>query len=64
MKKKEKLTFKDFIKHVLRIVFSIGAIMILRQYWIPKDFLITIFVYMGVYIFISLIIESIFNNKK
>lgn len=63
MKKKEPFDVKNFIKHILRIVFSIAAIFLLRQFWIPKDFLITIFVYMGIYIFISLIIETFFNKN-
>ncbi|MCQ2975430.1 MAG: hypothetical protein MJ211_11560 [Bacteroidales bacterium] len=55
---------KDILRHLLRIGISIGCILIVWQYYKPKDFILSTFICMLIYIFVSLIVESIFNSKN
>ena len=65
------ITWKDVVKHLIRIAAAIVAILDFNKYFpqhlIPKDMVFKILVYMLIYILVSLIVDSIFmkiNNKK
>ena len=55
-------TVKDIIRHLLRIGLSIAAIIGVRQFYKPKDFLLSTILCMLVYVFISIIVESVFKS--
>ena len=55
-------TVKDIIRHLLRIGLSIAAIIGIWQFYKPKDFLLSTMLCMLVYVFISIIVESVFKS--
>ncbi|MBP5370115.1 MAG: hypothetical protein J6Z01_16855 [Bacteroidales bacterium] len=55
-------TVKDIIRHLLRIGLSIAAIIGVWQFYKPKDFLLSTILCMLVYVFISIIVESVFKS--
>lgn len=55
-------TVKDIIRHLLRIGLSIAAIIGIWQFYKPKDFLLSTILCMLVYVFISIIVESVFKS--
>lgn len=59
---KQSNDIKTVLKHILRILVSVVIILILNKFYRPKDFLVTIGLWMGVYIFISIVIELIFEK--
>ena len=58
----------DVLKHVIRIVAAVGAILAFRRFFpqnlLPKDFVFTIAVYMLIYVLVSLVVEALFKGKK
>ena len=60
------ISWKDVVKHLIRIVAAIGAIIAFNRYFpqhlIPKDTVFKILIYMLIYILVSLIIECFFTK--
>lgn len=61
-------TWKDVLRHLLRIVFAVIAILAFRHYFpenlLPKYIVFKIAVYMLIYILVSLIVDSFFVGGK
>ncbi|MBR6177428.1 MAG: hypothetical protein IKQ70_06045 [Bacteroidales bacterium] len=55
-------TFKDILRHLLRIGLTIPAILGVWQFYKPKDFILSTLLCMLVYIFVSIIVESVFKS--
>lgn len=62
------ISWKDVLKHLVRIVAAVGAIIAFNKYFpqhlIPKDMVFKILVYMCIYILVSLIVDSFFKGGK
>ncbi len=60
------ISWKDVLKHLVRIVAAVGAILAFHRYFpqhlIPKDTVFKILVYMLIYILVSLIVDSFFKG--
>ena len=61
-------TWKDVLRHLLRIVLAVIAILAFRHYFpenlLPKYIVFKIAVYMLIYILVSLIVDSVFKGGK
>lgn len=55
------ITFSDVIRHLLRIGLSVAAIFGVWQFYKPKDFVLSTVLCMCIYVFVSIIVESIFK---
>ncbi len=61
-----KATWKDVVRHLLRILFSVIAILAFKHYFpenlLPKYMVFKIVLYMLIYILVSLIVDSFFKK--
>lgn len=55
------ITWSDVVRHLLRIGLSIAAIIGVWQFYKPKDFVLSTLLCMCIYVFVSIIVESIFK---
>ena len=62
----EKVNFNfsgmDILRHLLRIGLSVAAIIGVWQFYKPKDFVLSTLLCMLVYVFVSIIVESVFKS--
>lgn len=62
----EKVNFNftglDILRHLLRIGLSVLAVLGVWQFYKPKDFLLSTVLCMLVYVFVSIIVDSIFKK--
>ena len=60
------ISWRDVVKHLVRIVAAVAAIIAFNTYFpkhlIPKDTVFKILIYMLIYILVSLIVDSFFNK--
>ena len=52
----------DILRHLLRIGLSVAAIIGVWQFYKPKDFVLSTLLCMLVYVFVSIIVESVFKS--
>lgn len=59
-------TWRDILRHLLRIGLSIVAVLGVWQFYKPKDFVLSTVLCMCIYVFVSMIVESVFKlfNKN
>ena len=61
------ISWQDVVKHLVRIVVAVVAVLAFRHYFphlVPKGNIFKILVYMLIYILVSLIVDSFFKGGK